>query len=64
MCLVPEPMLRIKQGQPWKSAIAGHDINPVQAENEKQRLLLERFQEEVRVTFCLRISSSHAVILI
>ncbi len=37
------------QGQPWKSAIAGHEIDPVQAESEKQRLLLERFQEEVLI---------------
>ena len=35
------------QGEPWTSAIAGHDINPLQAESETKRLLLERFQEEV-----------------
>jgi hypothetical protein len=47
--LVPEHSLCIRQGQPWSSAIAGHEINPVQAENDKQRLLLERFQEEVNL---------------
>ena len=36
------------QGEPWTSAVAGHNINPLQAESETKRLLLERFQEEVR----------------
>ncbi|CAL8461738.1 g1269 [Coccomyxa elongata] len=39
-------LCKAEKGQPWKSAIAGHEIDPVQAESEKQRLLLERFQEE------------------
>lgn len=37
----------IGQGEPWKSALAGHEINQIEIENEKKRLMLERFQEEV-----------------
>ena len=36
------------QGKPWRSALAGHDIDAADEEKERQRLLLERFQEEVR----------------
>ncbi len=36
------------QGKPWKSAFVGHEINAADEEKERQRLLLERFQEEVR----------------
>jgi len=37
-----------EKGQPWPSAIAGHaPLDPLKTEQEKQRLMLERFQEEV-----------------
>lgn len=36
------------QGKPWRSALAGHDIDAADEGKERQRLLLERFQEEVR----------------
>lgn len=40
-----------EKGQPWPSAIAGHaPLDPLQTEQEKQRLMLERFQEEVCCT--------------
>lgn len=42
----------VVQGQPWKAALAGHEIDPLQAESEQQRLLLERFQEEVTHSIC------------
>jgi hypothetical protein len=35
------------QGKPWNSAIAGHEIGAADEEAEKQRLMLERFQEQV-----------------
>lgn len=38
------------QGKPWRSAIAGHEIGAADEEKERQRLLLERFQEEVSIT--------------
>ena len=37
------------QGKPWKSAIAGHEISAADEEAERQRLLLERFQEQVSI---------------
>jgi hypothetical protein len=41
-----------EKGQPWPSAIAGHaPLDPLKTEQEKQRLMLERFQEEVRSTW-------------
>lgn len=37
-----------EKGQPWPSAIAGHaPLDPLKTEQERQRLMLERFQEEV-----------------
>lgn len=37
-----------EKGQPWPSAIAGHaPLDPLKSEQERQRLMLERFQEEV-----------------
>ncbi|XP_024398923.1 uncharacterized protein [Physcomitrium patens] len=36
-----------EKGQPWPSAIAGHaPLDPLKTEQEKQRLMLERFQTE------------------
>lgn len=40
----------LAQGKPWRSAIAGHEISASDEEQERQRLLLERFQEEVHFT--------------
>ena len=42
------------QGKAWRSALAGHDINAANEEAERQRLLLERFQEEVRALQSMR----------
>lgn len=40
-----------EKGQPWPSAIAGHaPLDPLKTEQEKQRLMLERFQTEVCFT--------------
>jgi len=35
------------QGEPWPSALKGHDLNPALQQQETQRLMLERFQAEV-----------------
>ena len=35
------------QAEPWLSALKGHQTNPMKTEEDKKRLLLERFQEEV-----------------
>ena len=43
-----EAMLISFQGEPWTSVFVGHDINPLTQQEETQRLMLERFQEEVR----------------
>ena len=40
------------QGEPWGSAIVGHEINPVEQQEEQKRLMLERFQVEVISGFC------------
>lgn len=37
----------VHQGEPWTSAIAGHELNIVEQGEERKRLTLERFQEEV-----------------
>lgn len=37
----------IAQGQPWTAALAGHDVDPIKQQEEQQRLMLERFQQEV-----------------
>lgn len=36
------------QGEPWNSALAGHVLDPVTQEADQKRLMLERFQSEVR----------------
>ena len=46
-CELPHAPDISAQGEPWRSALAGHGINFLQAESETKRLLLERFQEEV-----------------
>jgi hypothetical protein len=37
-----------RQGEPWASALVGHALDPLRQQSEQKRLLLERFQEEVR----------------
>lgn len=39
----------VPQGEPWRSAIAGHDLDPATQQADQQRLMLERFQAEVGV---------------
>jgi hypothetical protein len=34
------------QGENWTAAMKGHDISPAAAEDDRKRLLLERFQRE------------------
>jgi hypothetical protein len=40
---------RALQGEPWPSAIKGHELDPFARQKEQQRILLERFQVEVSV---------------
>lgn len=35
------------QGESWVAALAGHNVDPLKQQEEQQRLMLERFQEEV-----------------
>jgi len=35
------------QGETWSSAFLGHGVDPLTEEEERKRLLLERFQAEV-----------------
>jgi hypothetical protein len=37
------------QGEPWLAVLQGHELDPVKQQEDQQRLLLERFQREVRV---------------
>lgn len=37
-----------EQGEPWIAALAGHHVDPLKQQAEQQRLMLERFQQEVR----------------
>ena len=36
------------QGETWGAAFAGHEVNLFSAEEDRKRLMLERYQEEVR----------------
>lgn len=38
------------QGEHWNGAIEGHILGEADAEEDKKRLLLERFQLEVRAS--------------
>ncbi len=38
----------LPQGEPWRSALRGHELDPVTQQQDQQRLMLERFQNEVR----------------
>ena len=39
----------VEQGEPWIAALAGHHVDPLKQQAEQQRLMLERFQHEVRL---------------
>ena len=41
-------LTKLEQGDPWPSAIKGHEMDVVTQQAEQQRLMLERFQREVR----------------
>ena len=41
----------IYQGEPWMAALAGHHVDPLKQQAEQQRLMLERFQQEVCTKF-------------
>jgi hypothetical protein len=43
------------QGETWGSPFKGHEMDVLTQQQEQQRLLLERFQQEVRETFKLSI---------
>lgn len=57
------------QGQPWTAALAGHDVDPVKQQEEQQRLMLERFQQEVSMAAgahtpdLQHIASHHSVVV-
>lgn len=38
----------VLQGETWQAVIKGHELDPVAQQQDQQRLLLERFQREVR----------------
>lgn len=42
----------VKQGEPWVAALAGHQVDPLKQQAEQQRLMLERFQQEVSTLTC------------
>jgi hypothetical protein len=37
------------QGETWQAVIKGHELDPMAQQQDQQRLLLERFQREVRL---------------
>ncbi|KAK9810591.1 hypothetical protein WJX73_002905 [Symbiochloris irregularis] len=37
---------KAQEGEPWPCALAGHEIDAVQQQQDQQRLMLERFQTE------------------
>ncbi|KAG2482136.1 hypothetical protein HYH03_018922 [Edaphochlamys debaryana] len=39
-------LTKLEEGEPWRSALAGHDLDPGVQQADTQRLLLERFQTE------------------
>jgi hypothetical protein len=40
-------LTKLEQGDPWPSAIKGHEVDIMTQQAEQQRLMLERFQREV-----------------
>lgn len=45
-------MRHAMQGEHWLAAMKGHDLQQEDAEADRKRLLLERFQREVRPGRC------------
>jgi hypothetical protein len=45
------------QGETWQAVIKGHELDPMSQQQDQQRLLLERFQREVRAPCRARVSS-------
>jgi hypothetical protein len=54
------------QGEPWLAVLQGHELDPVKQQEDQQRLLLERFQREVRLAdlgrSCLQASTLKALV--
>ena len=46
----------VKQGEPWIAALAGHQVDPLKQQAEQQRLMLERFQQEVCIYIVLPVA--------
>ena len=49
--VLPHVMNQV-QGEHWTAAMKGHDVDAEAAEADRKRLLLERFQREVRSAAC------------
>ena len=47
---------RFFQGEHWKGAIAGHELSEENSEEDRKRILLERFQLEV--CYCAHVYQS------
>eukprot|EP00238_Polyblepharides_amylifera_P007353 CAMPEP_0196585588 /NCGR_PEP_ID=MMETSP1081-20130531/51248_1 /TAXON_ID=36882 /ORGANISM="Pyramimonas amylifera, Strain CCMP720" /LENGTH=126 /DNA_ID=CAMNT_0041907187 /DNA_START=275 /DNA_END=655 /DNA_ORIENTATION=- len=39
-------LAKMEKGQMWRGVLEGHDTDPVSADKDQKRLMLERFQEE------------------
>eukprot|EP00879_Flechtneria_rotunda_P012894 GHRR01013466.1.p1 GENE.GHRR01013466.1~~GHRR01013466.1.p1 ORF type:complete len:156 (+),score=25.37 GHRR01013466.1:309-776(+) len=39
-------LTKLEQGEPWLAVIKGHELDPATQQQDQQRLLLERFQQE------------------
>eukprot|EP00878_Enallax_costatus_P007672 GHUV01008032.1.p1 GENE.GHUV01008032.1~~GHUV01008032.1.p1 ORF type:complete len:161 (+),score=40.95 GHUV01008032.1:319-801(+) len=39
-------LTKLEQGEPWQAVIKGHELDPLTQQQDQQRLLLERFQQE------------------
>lgn len=50
-CLPPICLFWL-QGEPWLAVLQGHELDPAKQQADQQRLLLERFQREVRLKDC------------
>ncbi|KAL6747019.1 CS-domain-containing protein [Haematococcus lacustris] len=37
---------KLQQGEPWPSALRGHEADPLTQQRDTERLMLERFQQE------------------
>jgi hypothetical protein len=41
-------LTKLEAGDPWPAVLVGHEVDAVTQQKEQQRLMLERFQREVR----------------